>query len=132
MVLPNTEALQNWGWRLVYQRPWPIALAGMFIGLESQFTDICKKIVPAFQRHYGFAPRAREIRFFEEHIGADEVHAAKGFAVVEKYCSSPELKEQALKVVQDATTKRWAYMNGIFWYALHGREDDTPQLEASL
>ena len=51
--LPTTEALQNWGWRLVYQWPWQAALAGMFIGLESQFLDICKKIVPALHEHYG-------------------------------------------------------------------------------
>ncbi|MEK7782924.1 MAG: iron-containing redox enzyme family protein, partial [Candidatus Binatota bacterium] len=42
-VLAATEALQNWGWRMVYQQPWQAALAGMFIGLESQFLDICKK-----------------------------------------------------------------------------------------
>src|SRR5215471_10611450 len=34
-VLSGTDQLQNWGWRLVYQTPWPAALAGMFIGLES-------------------------------------------------------------------------------------------------
>src|ERR687892_2102297 len=36
IVLAATEGLQNWGWRMVYQRPWQGALAGMFIGLESQ------------------------------------------------------------------------------------------------
>jgi len=56
VVLAGTEGLQNWGWRLVYQTPWQAALAGMFIGLESQFLDICKKIVPALHEHYGFAP----------------------------------------------------------------------------
>ena len=61
-------------------------LAGMFIGLESQFLDICKKIVPGLHQHYGYKPRAREIRFFEEHIHADEIHGSKGFAIVEKYC----------------------------------------------
>jgi pyrroloquinoline-quinone synthase len=126
-VLPNTEALQNWGWRLVYQRPWQIALTGMFIGLESQFTDICKKIVPALHQHYGYKPGAREIRFFEEHIGADEIHAAKAMAIVEKYCTAPDLQERALKVVEEATRKRWAYMNDIYWYAVYGREDDTPE-----
>src|SRR5436190_13927560 len=51
VVLAGTECLQNWGWRLVYQTPWQAALAGMFIGLESQFLDICKKIVPALHQH---------------------------------------------------------------------------------
>lgn len=125
-VLSGTEALQNWGWRLVYQRAWPAALAGMFIGLESQFLDICRKIVPALHRYYGYPAGARQIRFFEEHIGADEIHGAKGFAMVEKYCTTTELQQQALKAVEEATVKRWRYMNSVYWYALHGKEDDTP------
>ncbi|HEY2987630.1 MAG TPA: iron-containing redox enzyme family protein [Candidatus Binatia bacterium] len=125
-VLPGTEGLQNWGWRMVYQKPWQAALAGMFIGLESQFLDICKKLVPALHKHYGYKPAAREIRFFEEHIGADEIHGAKGFAIVEKYCTTPELQHLALKTVEEATIRRWRYMNGVYWFALHGKEDDTP------
>ncbi len=128
VVLPGTEGLQNWGWRLVYQKPWQMALAGMFIGLESQFLDICKKIVPALHRYYGYAAGSREIRFFEEHIGADEIHAGKGFAIVEKYCTTPELRQLAFKAVEEATVRRWRYMNGIYWYALHGKLDDSPQV----
>jgi pyrroloquinoline-quinone synthase len=128
VVLAGTDALQCWGWRMVYQQPWPAALAGMFIGLESQFLDICRKVVPALQKHYGFPPGARETRFFEEHIQADEIHGSKGFAIVEKYCRSPELQSLALRMVEEATIRRWRYMNNIYWYALHGREDDTPPL----
>lgn len=127
-ILPATEGLQNWGWRLVYQKPWQAALAGMFIGLELQFLDICKKIVPALHEHYGWTPRSREIRFFEEHIHADEIHGEKGFAIVERYCTTPELQGMALKAVEDATQKRWQYMNGIYWFALDEKDDDTPSV----
>ena len=34
VVLAGTDALQCWGWRMVYQQHWQAALAGMFIGLE--------------------------------------------------------------------------------------------------
>ncbi len=128
IVLPGTEELQNWGWRMVYQRPWQGAVAGMFIGLESQFLDICKKIAPALHKHYGHQPGAREIRFFEEHIHADEIHGAKGFAIVEKYCNTPELQALALKTIEDAAVRRWRFMNSIYWYALYGKADDTPVL----
>ncbi len=131
VILSGTEGLQNWGWRMVYQRPWQVALAGMFIGLESQFLDICKKIVPALEKHYGHSLGAREIRFFEEHILADEIHGAKGFMIVEKYCTTAELQQQALKAVEEATIRRWRYMNSIYWFALHGKEDDTPTLSTS-
>lgn len=129
-VLAGTEELQNWGWRMVYQKPWQAAVAGMFVGLESQFLDICKKIVPALHQHYGHRPGAREIRFFEEHIHADEIHGSKGFAIVEKYCNTSELQALAIKTVGEATIHRWRYMNGIYWYALHGKEDDTPVIQA--
>ena len=130
IVLSGTDQLQNWGWRMVYQTPWQAALAGMFIGLESQFLDICKKIVPALHKHYGYKSGAREIRFFEEHIHADEVHGSKGFAMVEKYADTPQLQALALQVVAEATIRRWRYMNSLYWYALHGKEDDTPALHS--
>jgi pyrroloquinoline quinone (PQQ) biosynthesis protein C len=130
IVLSGTDQLQNWGWRMVYQKPWQATVAGMFIGLESQFLDICKKIVPALHKYYGYKPRAREIRFFEEHVSADEIHGSKGFAIVEKYCNSPELQALALKQVEEATIRRWRYMNSIYWYVLHGKMDDTPTLNA--
>jgi pyrroloquinoline quinone (PQQ) biosynthesis protein C len=126
IVLSGTDQLQNWGWRLVYQTPWQAAVAGLFIGLESQFLDICKKIVPALHEHYGYRPGAREIRFFEEHLHADEIHGAKGFAIVEKYCDTPELQALALQQVEQATIRRWRYMNSIFRYALRGEDDQTP------
>jgi pyrroloquinoline quinone (PQQ) biosynthesis protein C len=128
IVLGGTEQLQNWGWMMVYQKFWPVAAAGLFIGLESQFLDICKKIVPALHQHYGYQAHARDIRFFEEHIYADEIHGSKGFAIVEKYCTTPELQAAAIKQVEDATIRRWRYMNNIYWYALHGKEDDTPAI----
>jgi len=130
IVLAGTDALQNWGWRLVYQSPWQAAVAGMFIGLESQFLGICQKIVPALHRYYGYKPGAKEIRFFEEHIQADAIHGSKGFAIVEKYCNTPELQSLALRTIEEATIRRWRYMNDIYWYALHGKADDTPTLPA--
>jgi len=130
IVLAGTDALQNWGWRLVYQSPWQAAVAGMFIGLESQFLGICQKIVPALHRYYGYKPGAKEIRFFEEHIQADAIHGSKGFAIVEKYCNTPELQSLALRTIEAATIRRWRYMNDIYWYALHGKADDTPTLPA--
>jgi pyrroloquinoline-quinone synthase len=126
-ALPGTEGLQNWGWRFVYQRPWQAAIAAMFVGLESQFQDICQKVVPALHQHYGWTPASREIRFFEEHIRADAIHGEKGLRIVERYCVSDDLKAGALKAVEEAAAQRWRYMNGVYWFVLHGKRDDTPE-----
>lgn len=125
-VLPWTQALRDWGWRVAYQAPWQVALAGFLIGLESQPPDIYRRIVPAFARHYGWPEGSREVRFFATHIGADMVHSQRGFEVVETYCDTEALRGEAIRLVRTASGKRWNHMNGIYWYALHGREDDTP------
>ena len=70
----------------------------------------------------------QESRFFEEHVYADEIHGAKGFAIVEKYCDTPELQDLAITTVEEATIRRWRYMNVIYGYSLLGR-DDTPVLQ---
>jgi len=28
--------------------------------------------------------------------------------------------------VEEAEVRRWRYMNSIYWYTLHGKEDGTP------
>jgi pyrroloquinoline-quinone synthase len=125
-LLPNTQALTDWGWRQVYEKPWQVAIAGMFIGLESQPPDIYQRLVPAFTHHYGWPDGAHEVRFFAEHIAADTMHGARGFAIVEKYCDTSDLQQQAVGQVKQAAMMRWRHMNGIYWKALHDRFDDTP------
>jgi pyrroloquinoline-quinone synthase len=125
-ILPNTQALTDWGWRQVYEKPWQVSVAGMFIGLESQPPDIYSRIVPALAKHYGWPEGAREVRFFAEHIAADTLHGARGLGIVEKYCEAPDIQQQAVAQVKQAAIMRWRHMNGIYWNALDGRVDDTP------
>jgi hypothetical protein len=72
MLLPWTEALVDWGWRVVSQRPWQIALTGLTIGLESQPPEIYPPLVASFPKHYGWALEDKAIRFFAGHIEADQ------------------------------------------------------------
>jgi pyrroloquinoline-quinone synthase len=125
-VLPWTEALTDWGWRLVYQQPWEVALTGLTIGLESQPPDIYRLIVGSLSMHYGWNTHDKAIRFFAGHIEADTVHSARGFHIAEVYCNTPQLQNAAIAAVAAASQKRWRHMNGIYWYTLYGRTDDTP------
>lgn len=126
-VLPWTEALTDWGWRLVSQRPWPIALSALTIGLESQPPGIFPPLVKSFSKYYGWESDAHAIRYFARHITADTVHGGRGFEIAEKYCDTPELQKEAIDAVAAAAQKRWNHMNGIYWYALQGRLNDTPE-----
>ena len=68
--------------------------------------------------------------FFAGHVEADTVHGARGFKMAEKYCDTPELQAAAVAAVAAASHKRWQHMNGLYWYTLYGRTDDTPAEEA--
>lgn len=125
-MLPWTEALTDWGWRLVYQRPWQIAITGLTIGLESQPPDIYRRLTDSFPTHYGWSATDKAIRFFAGHIEADTVHSSRGFQIAEQYCDTPALQAEALVAVATASKKRWNHMNGLYWYTLFGRQDDTP------
>jgi pyrroloquinoline-quinone synthase len=130
-VLPWTQALKDWGWRLVYQSPWQVSCAGLMIGLESQPPQIYTRVIPSLHENYGWNPGDREIRFFRGHVAADEIHSARGFQMTEKYCDTPELQQEAIEAVRTAARKRWNHMNGIYWYAVEGRDDDTPERSGS-
>lgn len=125
-VLPWTQALTDWGWRFVYQNPWQVSCASLMIGLESQPPHIYPRIIPSLHSNYGWKPDDPAIRFFRGHVAADEIHSARGFQITEKYCNTPELQRAALEGVRAAAQKRWTHMNGIYWYAVYGKEDDTP------
>jgi pyrroloquinoline-quinone synthase len=126
VMLPGTEALTDWGWRVVYQRPWQVALSALTIGLESQPPDIYRRITSSFTTHYGWDTDDPAIRFFAGHIEADTVHSHRGFQIAEQYCNTPALQEETVALVAAGARKRWLHMNGIYWYTLYGRIDDTP------
>ncbi len=46
--------------------------------------------------------------------------------------TTAELQALAIKQIEEATVRRWRYMNNIYWYALHGKVDDTPALPRSF
>lgn len=127
-VLPWTEALKDWGWRFIYQNPWPVSCAALMIGLESQPPQIYARVVPSLHNNYGWDPADKKIRFFRGHIAADEIHSARGFQMTAKYCNTPELRRAAIEGVRAAARKRWNHMNGLYWFSVYGKTDDTPEL----
>src|SRR3989442_14980920 len=97
----------------------------LFFQLWAQGKLTKKQTVIYCAQHYHYVTEYLNWMAYE---GADEIHGARGFEIVEKYCNAPELQASALKAVEAATIRRWRYMNGIYWFAVHGKEDDTPIL----
>jgi pyrroloquinoline-quinone synthase len=108
--LPTTRALTAWCYE-TSTAPFPIAAAGLLVGLESQVPGIYKRNLPPLKEHYGFTDH--EVEFFAIHIEADEVHGERGYEIVERHCPTPELQAEAIDRVREATEMRWQYMSGL-------------------
>jgi pyrroloquinoline-quinone synthase len=109
-LLPETLGLQSWCYRQS-QRPFVEALAGLIVGLESQVPAIYSKTTPPLLEKYGFTPE--EVTFFSLHIVADAEHGERGFEIVEKYATTPELQATCIRLVREATAMRRLYLDGL-------------------
>jgi len=108
--LPTTRALTAWCYETAH-RPFYEAAAGLLVGLESQVPGIYRRNLPPLKPKYGFTDR--EVEFFAIHIEADEVHGERGYEIVEKYSTTPEMRARAVEAVRQATEMRWQYMTGL-------------------
>ncbi|HZS00309.1 MAG TPA: iron-containing redox enzyme family protein [Chloroflexota bacterium] len=109
--LPTTKALRDWLFLLCDRRTWQEAIAGFHVGMESQFNDICARVVPTLRDHYGFTPR--EMRFFATHVTADQEHGSRALDVVDRY-TPEELRPKVLQAIWEGTEKRWGYFDGVY------------------
>lgn len=122
-LLPETLGLQSWCFRQSH-RSYIEALAGLLVGLESQVPQIYSRTTPPLLEKYGFTEE--EVVFFRLHIVADTEHGERGFAILEKHASTPELRESCLRLVREATMMRRLYLDGLTHKFL-----SAPQAEAA-
>ncbi len=109
--LSTTRALTAWGYQMSH-RPFYEAAAGLLVGLESQVPGIYQRNLPPLRELYGF--NDREVEFFAIHIEADQVHGDRGYEIVERACTTPEMRARAADAVREATEMRWQYMTGLY------------------
>lgn len=110
-LLPETLGLQSWCHRQS-TRPFVEALSGLIVGLESQVPVIYSKTTPPLLEKYGFTDD--EVTFFKIHIVADAEHGERGFEIVEKYATTPELQASCIRLVKEATMMRRLYLDGLY------------------
>lgn len=122
-LLPETLGLQAWC-DMQSRKPFVEALAGLLVGLESQVPQIYSKTTPPLLEKYGFTEE--EVVFFSLHIVADQEHGERGYEIVEKYATTPEIKANCVRLVKEATLMRRLYLDGLYnKYLAH------PQAEAA-
>lgn len=94
--------------------PVGVALA-MAATQEGQQVDLNVEInIPSLQSQYGYAADGKEIAFFVEHAEADEDHSIRQLQLAEKYCDTPELKQQALDAALRACQIRWETVSDVY------------------
>jgi pyrroloquinoline-quinone synthase len=110
-LLAETLGLQSWC-AVQAKKPFVEALAGLLIGLESQVPRIYRRTTPPLVEKYGFTED--EIVFFRLHILADEEHGERGFEIIEKYATTPEVQANCIRLVGEATLMRRLYLDGLY------------------
>ena len=110
-LLPETLGLQSWCYRQSH-RPAVEALAGLLVGLESQVPQIYSRTTPPLIETYGFTEE--EVVFFRMHIAADQEHGERGFEILERHASTPEVQITCARLVREATMMRRLYLDGLY------------------
>lgn len=111
-LLPTTLGVQSWCYAMAMRKHFAVATAGLVVGLESQVPGIYRRQLPPLLETYGFTEE--ETEFFDLHIVSDEVHGERGYQIVLENATTPELQQECLAAVRQATSLRWAYMDGIY------------------
>ncbi|TXL80282.1 iron-containing redox enzyme family protein [Vineibacter terrae] len=110
-LLPETLGLQSWCYRQS-QRHYVEAMAALLVGLESQVPQIYSRTTPPLLEKYGFTQD--EVVFFTLHIVADAEHGERGFEILERHATTPELRSACLRLVREATLMRRLYLDGLY------------------
>ena len=108
------------------QEPIGVVLA-MQTTQEGQQPALNKEVVlPAFARHYGYAPGSPEIEFFTEHAEADVEHSQRQAALCVRYLDGDAMKARALEVAEQACMLRWASITDLYRREYLGEKDILP------
>ena len=109
--LPTTESWVRFLTDAAKEPSWIAGVAAINIGTESQSPMLYGKVLPALRNIYKF--KEPEIEHFWLHVDADTEHGGRAFDVLERYCTSKELKELTLHWAYESARMRWFYFDGI-------------------
>jgi pyrroloquinoline-quinone synthase len=110
--LPTTEAWANWLVQVTKEQSWIAAVAALRIGTESQSPLLYGRMLPALRNIYRF--KEVDIEHFWLHVDADTEHGGRAFDLLERHCTTPELREMAIHYARESAKMRWFYFDGIY------------------
>ena len=109
--LPTTEAWVAWQLYTAKEKSW-VAGVSALVGTESQSPMLYGKLLPALREVYKFPEDV--IEHFWLHVDADTEHGERSFEMLERHCTTQELREEALYYVRESARRRWFHFDGIY------------------
>ena len=76
------------------------------------------RVLPSLRENYGFDEDA--IKHFWLHSEVDIEHSNRGFDILDRHCTTPEMKATAIHFARESARMRWFYFDGIY---LHYEQD---------
>jgi len=110
--LPTTEAWVAFQVRVARDEHWVAALAATNIGTESQSPLLYSTVLPALRDIYKFPEDV--IEHFWLHAEVDIEHGGRIFELLEKHCTTQELRDMAVHYARESARMRWFYFDGIY------------------
>jgi pyrroloquinoline quinone (PQQ) biosynthesis protein C len=108
--LPTTESWVAWLIK-ASQDHWLAGVAAI-IGTESQSPLLYSAVLPALREKYRFDEHA--IEHFWLHSDVDVEHGDRAYELLERYCTTEELRQMAVHYARESARMRWFYFDGIY------------------
>ena len=99
------------------EQPWHCAVAAIRIGTESQSPMLYSKVLPALREVYNYPEPA--IEHFWLHAEVDIEHGDRGFAALDRHCTTRAMQDEAIHWARESAVMRWFYFDGIFLHYEH-------------
>ena len=109
--LPETAKLVETFRDATARRSFAEACAALYV-YESQVPEVAKTKIAGLKEFYG-RDDERTLKFFEVHIGADEVHAEVGASMVRRHADTPEAREAILRTGRECADALWGFLDGV-------------------
>ena len=109
--LPTTRSWSAWLRHVAREEPWYCGVAAIRIGTESQSPRLYGKVLPSLRENYRYDEE--DIKHFWLHSEVDIEHGDRGFEVLERHCSTREMKDAAIRFARESARMRWFYFDGI-------------------
>ena len=110
--LPTTRSWSSWLKWVAKEKPWYCGVAAMRIGTESQSPMLYGRVLPSLREIYKYDED--DIEHFWLHAEVDIEHGDRGFEVLERHCTTREMKDEAIHWARESAQMRWFYFDGIY------------------